>query len=53
MMRCKLVKGVLLTLLAAVLLGCGAEKKAAAPQAEVPKAEAAASAAAIVKVPAY
>ena len=47
-MRCKLVKGVLLTLLAAVLLGCGAEKKAAAPQAE-----AAASAAAIVKVPAY
>lgn len=52
-MRCKLVKGVLLTLLAAALLGCGAEKKAAAPQAEVPKAEAAAAAAAIVKVPAY
>ncbi len=42
-MRCKLVKGVLLTLLAAVLLGCGAEKKA----------EAAATAAAIVKVPTY
>ena len=52
-MRCKLVKCVLLTLLAAALLGCGAEKKAAAPQAEVPKAEAAAAAAAIVKVPAY
>ena len=31
-MRCKLVKGVLLTLLAATLLGCGAEKKMAALQ---------------------
>ena len=52
-MRCKLVKGVLLTLLAAALLGCGAEKKMAAPHEKVPKAEAAATAAAIVNVPAY
>ena len=52
-MRCKLVKVVLLTLLAAALLGCGAEKKVAAPHEKVPKAEAAAAAAAIVNVPAY
>lgn len=52
-MKCKLVKVVLLTLLAAALLGCGAEKKVAAPHEKVPKAEAAAAAAAIVNVPAY